>query len=63
MSRWNHSLCDECWDKREPTRKPLRVLDSQCCQCGTQHKSGIFVRADPDAMPCKGEGDEHAEDN
>jgi hypothetical protein len=60
MSKWNHSICDECWRKREPTRIPHRGLPELtetvcCCFCGNPTRSGILVRESPDAVLCKGE--------
>lgn len=57
MSKWNHSICDRCWEKKEPNREPVRVVDAErelCCYCGFSHKSGIYVRADPNTLRCKG---------
>ena len=58
MSQWNHSLCDRCWERREPTRVPVRVTEPDieyCCGCGVQHESGIYVRAEPAAFVCHGQ--------
>ncbi len=55
---WNHSLCDACWEVLNPCREPHRIIDPKselCCRCRVVHKSGIFVRLDPEALPCKGE--------
>jgi hypothetical protein len=68
MSRWNHSICEDCWDKRNPGREPVRVrlekledmnaINEVCCFCGDKHSSDIYVREDPAGLVCKGE---HAE--
>lgn len=55
MSRWNHSICWNCWKRQEGEREPVRVVNPKegaCCFCGTPHASGIFVRRDPDSMQC-----------
>jgi hypothetical protein len=59
MSKWKHSLCDRCWKMINPGREPVRlkpdfVRDRPCCRCGETHRSGIFVRIDPNALPCRG---------
>lgn len=58
-SRWNHSICDDCWDKLNPGREPSRLFDGPevCCFCGETHNSGILVRRHPDThdLKCKGE--------
>lgn len=63
MSRWNHAICDGCWTERNPHRVPVRIAvefvqAEPCCYCdGTAR--GIFVRADPETVPCAGNhGDE-----
>lgn len=68
MSRWNHAICMNCWNAKNPDREPVRLpeefLDETaepCCYCGKPQQTGIFVRADPLVMPCKGEGVVHAE--
>lgn len=55
-SRWNHLLCDVCWDKLHPNRAPVRLKDDsgQCCVCRAVTTSGIYIRADPAEMPCNG---------
>ena len=48
---WTHSICESCWNKREPGRKPRRMRDADlepCCFCGVDHTSGIYVRENPD---------------
>jgi hypothetical protein len=53
-SKWTHSLCEPCWNRREGARPPVRVKGmppEQCCVCGTPSVADIPVRADPDAMP------------
>ena len=58
MSRWTHSLCPSCWERLKGNRPPVTAVDKQyqnCCLCGGQHKSGIFVRGNPTEYICKGE--------
>jgi hypothetical protein len=62
MSRWNHAICDPCWEAREPTRTPVRRTIPQeevCCYCGARTTSGIYVRDDPDLVPCAGVHPDH----
>lgn len=62
MSRFNHSLCDRCWTELEPDRQAVKIREPStetCCQCGDEHKSGIYYRANPDLMPCKGIHDDN----
>lgn len=62
MSSWTHSICDACWQLREPDREPVRVRDNgprECCYCGQIHRSGIYVRGDPSGQPCWGSRDRH----
>jgi hypothetical protein len=50
MTRWTHSLCNDCWDKRNPDRPSPRAdvgADDICCSCGARHKSGLYWREDP----------------
>ena len=61
MSKWTHAVCRQCWSERNPGREPVRVseayLDEKaepCCFCGRPQQSGIFVRAAPDQVMCKG---------
>lgn len=57
-SPWTHSICDECWQKREPNRVPVRAVPimvaGRCCYCGKEHRSGIYVREHPADMECNG---------
>jgi hypothetical protein len=65
MSRWNHSMCEDCWNARNPDRRvPVRARYPQeelCCYCGRKHSSGIYYRDDPKNVACKGEGPAHAD--
>lgn len=58
MSKWNHSICEDCWKKKNPDREPSRLVDAVtevCCYCMNFHKSGILVRDNPDNLLCKGD--------
>lgn len=50
--RWTHTQCNNCWYRVwSDTRTPVRVTDvdpGQCCFCGTETASGIFVRVTPE---------------
>jgi len=70
MSRWTHSICEQCWVDKNPGREPHRVgwrqsrFNAQselCCYCGREHKSGIFVREDPSSVACAGISGYHKE--
>ena len=63
MSRWQHSICDTCWQRREPDREPIRLRDAKpetCCFCGAEHESGIYVRENWAFLLCRGETGIHA---
>lgn len=58
MSKWNHNICERCWHQSNPKRKPVLVLghvEDACCFCGCPTYSGIYVREDPEKVPCHGE--------
>jgi hypothetical protein len=61
-SRWTHSICAACWNAREPlTRRAFpdaSNAEDKCCFCGAVHRSGIYVRHDPEdpRLKCKGTG-------
>lgn len=61
MSRWNHSICEKCWNTRNPEREPVKLREEfrdekaePCCYCGVMHCSGIYLRDDPSVLRCKG---------
>ena len=61
VSRFTHSLCRPCWDERKPGQEPFQLKDpntERCCECGMEHQSGIYIRADGDALACKGACDD-----
>lgn len=61
MIRFNHVCCPRCWSSTHD-HPPFRVLDApleKCCWCGELTGAGIYVRQNPDHVPCLGEhGDE-----
>jgi hypothetical protein len=59
MSKWNHAICDACWDRQYPDRPAVRIRDGYrdtdlCCVCSEETDSGIYFRADPAALDCEG---------
>jgi ribosome-binding protein aMBF1 (putative translation factor) len=57
MSKWEHAICEVCWRARQGAREPVRVVKASietCCYCGEATRSGIYVRADPAEVVCKG---------
>ena len=57
MSRWTHPTCEPCFVKRYPDRQPVRLRDPEletCCHCGETTQSGIYTRADPESLRCRG---------
>lgn len=58
MSRWNHNICESCWNNRFKDREPIRVTniseEEPCCFCNAMNTNGIYVREDPDRMLCGG---------
>lgn len=50
---WTHSICYDCWEVREPGRKPVQLNSrdrEQCCVCGVIHWSGIYIRQNPQTL-------------
>lgn len=48
----NHMQCNNCWyrvwgDTRMPIR-PAEIHTGQCCFCGAETSSGIFVGVEPE---------------
>lgn len=57
MSRWNHTLCEDCWNLRGQG-EAIRMHEAAaepCCRCGALSAAGIYVRDEPTAYPCNGE--------
>ena len=65
MSKWNHRICNLCWEEyvrqhEEPGRQAVRLLDTgYCCFCGHKTDSGIFIREDPANVGCGGTIGDH----
>lgn len=58
MVSWTHPICDACWTLRnkgyEPGRlKPEHREELECCFCGKNTKSGIYIREDPKLIDCR----------
>lgn len=50
MSNWTHSICWECWGKRNPDANAARMINpvlEQCCYCGADTTHGIYRRDSP----------------
>jgi hypothetical protein len=67
MAEWNHLICDDCWEKRDPGREPHRIIGAKtdsCCFCGNPTLSSIWVRHDPKdpKLACKGTEGAHKEE-
>lgn len=59
VSRWSHSICEECWNKLFPDREATALKEEHreqatCCFCVEKHSSGIYVRYNPELTKCKG---------
>lgn len=55
--RWNHSICQKCWDEKNPDRLAVKTTGGdleKCCFCGALHDSCIYVRQDPATLACSG---------
>ena len=49
---WTQPICDLCWRSEEGDRDAPRLTPQfrsieQCCMCGKDTLSGIYVRRDP----------------
>ena len=68
MSQWNHNVCWACWRSRnkkdnsikvpirlvEGEELPILDLEDACCFCNHINIEGIYMREDPEKMPCHG---------
>jgi hypothetical protein len=57
MSPFTHALCEACYEWLEPGREPVMITPPEqetCCWCGKPTTSGIYYRAEPERMVCKG---------
>jgi hypothetical protein len=64
MSRWTHTICDVCWQQREPNRMPIKLKPeytnpAACCFCGAVTTDAISVREDPRDTPYCFNGEIH----
>lgn len=53
---WTQPSCDDCWQRRYPGRQAVTIKQEMrdaetCCFCGEGHRSGIYVRVDPETVP------------
>ena len=54
---WTQPVCDPCWVDKEGDRAPIRVASElgaereNCCHCGKETYSGIYLRVDPTTVP------------
>jgi hypothetical protein len=65
MSRFAHSVCDQCWAEKNPGTIPHRLTSAareQCCYCGREHESGIRFGEDPERVACGGVSGIHKEE-
>jgi len=69
VSKWNHAICQNCWNARHPVGIPYRIREEfldetaePCCFCGKPQQSGIYVRENPNGTACKGLGVVHERD-
>lgn len=58
-SKWTHSICQKCWNEKNPDREPVHLKEEfasqeACCFCGESTSAGIYVRFDPLQLRCKG---------
>lgn len=47
---WTQPACNSCWAERHPGREVHKLIAAEeevCVYCGTETKSGIYVRIDP----------------
>lgn len=47
---WTQPICEACWRDREPGREPMTLQQpevEECCLCGSETASGIYIRVDP----------------
>lgn len=55
--KFNHSICRECWNKKNPGHRAHALEGADidiCCYCGEEHDSGIYVR-DVAVLECNGD--------
>jgi len=57
MGEWTHSICEGCWGRKFPGRRPVTVISSElvtCCFCGSKTGGGIYIRENPKNMSLRG---------
>jgi len=63
MSPWTHLICGPDFADRYPNdRQPPGVAGAAlepCCFCGTPTRSRIYVRHDPNLLPCRAQSAAH----
>src|ERR1700682_826119 len=62
LSQWTHNICGACWNAK-PENKD-RQFDAAarggqgppdvCCWCGAGNRDGIYLRASPEELKCRG---------
>ena len=60
MSRFQHNICEPCWNKKHPDRVAHAMVEEfreteRCCFCFCLHQSGISIREDPNNTKCGGD--------
>lgn len=68
MSPWAHLICEPDYVSHYPLRpQPPRVgtggTPEPCCFCGEPTTSGIYVRHDPNLLPCRAQSAAHHQGN
>lgn len=51
---WTQPICQTCWNRENPGRKPVTLRDPEpetCSTCGNETVDGIYVRKDPKTVP------------
>lgn len=60
MSRWQHNICADCWEKQNPGQMAVGFVQPQeetCCFCGAANRDGIYLRREPYGLACHGQCD------
>jgi hypothetical protein len=50
MMTWTQPFCEDCWNRANPGRQPVKLNDPEvetCCICGVMTTSGIYQRINP----------------
>jgi len=55
VSNWTQPVCIRCWNRDYPDRQTEGSGDigapEHCCECGSDTRSGLYVRRDPATVP------------